>query len=165
MISQTWMVGRLPLKRLHRNTRCPTLIVTLATEIFGQPWRWLQLRPHVGLRNGLASSRRTRKAHSVGNLPTFSSIRCFSGAGNGTIVQDKENAESWEEDAFSLIWEAALKNVGEHFLDCEDYVRWFLGYIGLMTITDDGDWIPTRRLLNLAAECRWRERDKVQKAI
>jgi len=70
----------------------------------------------------------------------------------------RKAAESWEEEAFTLIYEAALKEFDDTGLDCEGYVRWFLGYIGLMTITDDGDWIPTKRLLNLAAECRMRER-------
>jgi hypothetical protein len=70
----------------------------------------------------------------------------------------EKRAELWEEEAFTLIYEAALKEFDDKGLDCESYVRWFLGYIGLMTITDDGFWIPTRRLLNLAAECRWRER-------
>jgi hypothetical protein len=76
----------------------------------------------------------------------------------------QKNAEAWEEEAFTLIYKAALKDFDDKGLDCESYVRWFLGYIGLMTITDDGDWIPTRRLLNLAAECSWRERRKLEKA-
>jgi hypothetical protein len=71
----------------------------------------------------------------------------------------RKDAESWEEEAFTLIYEAALKEFDDKGLDCESYVRWFLGYIGLMTITGDGDWIPTRRLLNLAAECRMRQRE------
>jgi hypothetical protein len=75
----------------------------------------------------------------------------------------EEDATSWEDEAVTLICEAALKDFHRHFLDCDEYIRWFLGYIGLMTITDDGDWIPTQRLLNLAAECRIRQRDKVQK--
>ena len=77
----------------------------------------------------------------------------------------ERDVESWEDDAVTLICEAALKNFHTNFLDCDEYIRWFLGYIGLMTITDDGDWIPTRRLLNLAAECRMQQRDKDQKAI
>src|SRR5437879_5672885 len=66
----------------------------------------------------------------------------------------EKDAESWEDEAVTLIYEAALKDVDGRGLDCETYIRWFLGYIGLMTITADGDWIPTRRLLNFAAECR-----------
>jgi hypothetical protein len=77
----------------------------------------------------------------------------------------EKDAESWEDDAVNLIYDAAIKDFDGQFLGCDEYIRWFLGYIGLMTITAGGDWIPTRRLLNLAAECRWRERDKVQKPI
>jgi hypothetical protein len=40
----------------------------------------------------------------------------------------------------------------------DDYITQFLGYIGLMTRTNDGEWIPTRRLLNLAADRRMAER-------
>jgi hypothetical protein len=76
----------------------------------------------------------------------------------------ENDAELWEEEAFTLIYEAALKDNDDKHLYREPYVKWFLGYIGLMTITNDGDWVPTRRLLNLAAECRWRERDKLEKA-
>jgi hypothetical protein len=72
----------------------------------------------------------------------------------------EKDAESWEDDAVTLIYEAAIKDFDRQFLGCDEYIRWFLGYVGLMTITDGGDWIPTRRLLNLAADCRMRERDK-----
>jgi hypothetical protein len=77
----------------------------------------------------------------------------------------EKDAESWEDDAVTLIYEAAIKDFDEQYLGCDEYIRWFLGYIGLMTITAGGDWIPTRRLLNLAAESRMRQRDKDQKTI
>ena len=77
----------------------------------------------------------------------------------------EKDAESWEDDAVTLIYEAAIKDFDRQCLGCDEYTRWFLGFIGLMTITAGGDWIPTRRLLNLAAECRMRQRDKVQEII
>jgi hypothetical protein len=76
----------------------------------------------------------------------------------------EKDAESWEDDAVTLIYEAAIKDFDRQFPGCDEYIRWFLGYVGLMTITGGGDWIPTRRLLNLAAECRMRERDKRERA-
>jgi hypothetical protein len=72
-------------------------------------------------------------------------------------------AEPWEEYAFTEIWEASIKKGDENCVDREDDVCRFLGFIGLMTVTNDGDWIPTPQLLNLAAASRIRKREKVKK--
>jgi hypothetical protein len=79
-----------------------------------------------------------------------------------TRVTREKDAEPWEDDAVTLICEAAIKDYYKKWLGCDHYIRWFFGYIGLMKITDGGDWIPTRRLLNIAAECRMRQRDMSQ---
>jgi hypothetical protein len=65
--------------------------------------------------------------------------------------------ESWEENAVNMIFEAALGNLDHMTYECRSYIEWLFGFLGLMNINDDGDWIPTRRLLNLAAESRFEE--------
>jgi hypothetical protein len=71
--------------------------------------------------------------------------------------------ESWEENAVNMIFEAALGNLDHVTDECLWYIQSFFGSLGLMNINDDGEWSPTRRLLNLAAESRFekeRQRDK-----
>jgi hypothetical protein len=69
----------------------------------------------------------------------------------------------WELDAFSMIFEAATRDSDDQLDDGDQYyVQWFLGFIGLMKITEDGEWYPTPGLLDLAAECR--ERGKLAKS-
>jgi hypothetical protein len=72
-------------------------------------------------------------------------------------------AKLWEEDAFTQIWEASIKKDDEICVDCEKDVRWFLRVVGLMMVSKDGDFIPTPRLLNLAAASRIRDHKKVKK--
>jgi hypothetical protein len=73
------------------------------------------------------------------------------------------SAKFWEKEAFTEIWEASIKKGDETCVDCEDYARWFLWAIGLMTESKDGDLIPTSRFLNLAAASKMRTRKKVKK--
>jgi hypothetical protein len=61
-----------------------------------------------------------------------------------------------EKKVFIMILESALKNC-DGLGDCDEYVQRFLAFLGLMERTDDGEWYPTRRLLNLAAERRQRD--------
>jgi hypothetical protein len=58
-------------------------------------------------------------------------------------------AKMWERDVLEKIIRDSLKN-REPSVDClaKDVGR-FLGFIGLMRITSEGDWVPTDRLLNL----------------
>jgi hypothetical protein len=56
-----------------------------------------------------------------------------------------------EKKVFIMILESALKNF-DGLGDCDEYVQRFLAFLGLMERTDDDEWYPTRRLINLAAE-------------
>ena len=75
----------------------------------------------------------------------------------------KDCIESWEENAVKMIIDAALENRDGVTPECLWYISSFFGSIGLMNINESGDWIPTRKLLNLAAESRFekeRKRDR-----
>jgi hypothetical protein len=65
--------------------------------------------------------------------------------------------EAWEENAINMIFETALGNLDHVPSECLIYIQWLFGSLGLMNINDDGDWIPTRRLLNLAAQSQFEE--------
>ena len=74
----------------------------------------------------------------------------------GKVDDRKTRIELWEEEAFETTFEAAT---GERYKvlnneECESYTKWFLQYLLFMVVTIDGEVVPTRRLLNLAAEAR-----------
>jgi hypothetical protein len=66
------------------------------------------------------------------------------------------NADVWERNVLDKIIRDSLKRC-KPSVDClaRDVGR-FLGFIGLMRITSEGDWIPTDRLLNLLVVVRER---------
>jgi hypothetical protein len=76
------------------------------------------------------------------------------------LAERKKAPKLWELEASSMIFEAATRDSHEQLDDCGEYVKWFLGFIGMMKITVGGEWFPTSSLLELAAECR--ERDKLK---
>jgi hypothetical protein len=45
-------------------------------------------------------------------------------------IRREKDAESWEDEAVTLICEAALQDFDGHFLGCDDYIRQFLGISG-----------------------------------
>jgi hypothetical protein len=72
----------------------------------------------------------------------------------------KEGPAPLEEKAIQIIFESALGDRAEELSDCCERAKWFLGFLGLMEITDDGEWFPTRQLRDLAAKCRQRDEQR-----
>jgi hypothetical protein len=64
----------------------------------------------------------------------------------------------YENKVVRTIFESAIKYF-DAIDDCAEYVQRFLGFLGLMKCTDDGEWFPTRRLIDLAANCQQRDSD------
>jgi hypothetical protein len=84
--------------------------------------------------------------------------------GNKWGRKKERDLEPWEKDAFIKICEASIKKDDKTCIGYEDHVRWFLGFIGLMSWENhEHDWIPTPRLLELAAAARARKQKKYKK--
>jgi hypothetical protein len=70
----------------------------------------------------------------------------------------KEDPTPWDEQTFQTILESVLGNRAEKRSDWGEEVTWFLGFLGLMELTDDSEWFQTRQLLDLATERRQRDK-------
>jgi hypothetical protein len=67
-------------------------------------------------------------------------------------------AEVWEREALEMMVRDGFKEPHPSFDWLTEEVGRLLCFIGLMRSTDKGGWIPTDRLLNLAAESRRRDK-------
>jgi hypothetical protein len=72
----------------------------------------------------------------------------------------KQGPAALKEKAFQTIFQSALGDRAEQLSDCREQVKLFLGFLCLMEVADDGEWFPTPRLLDLAAESRQRDRHR-----
>jgi hypothetical protein len=72
----------------------------------------------------------------------------------------KQGPVALEEKAFQTIFQSAFGDCAEELSDCREQVKLFLGFLCLMEVADDGEWFPTRRLLDLAAESRQRDKQR-----
>jgi hypothetical protein len=75
----------------------------------------------------------------------------------------KQGSAALKEKAFQTIFQSALGDRAEQLSDCREQVKLFLGFLCLMEVADYGEWFPTPRLLDLAAESRQRDRHRESK--